>query len=86
MGGFKKESNNTIFEHDLFNLIVLHISRCCETMRNDCQKAANPLPNHEDKISNRLVRISGLYRQIGLAKMIMPIILLKPNELTVAQG
>jgi hypothetical protein len=64
MGGFKKESNNAVFEQDLFNLIILHISKCCETMRNDCQKTINqPLPNHEDKISNRLV---ALYLNVGI--------------------
>lgn len=63
MGGFKTESNNTIFEHGLFNVIVLHISKCCETMRNDCQKTANPLPNHEEKISNRLV---ARYLNVGI--------------------
>jgi hypothetical protein len=63
MGGFKKESNNTVFEHGLFNLIVLHISKCCETMHNDCKKTSNPLPNHEDKISNRLV---ARYLNVGI--------------------
>jgi len=63
MGGFKNESNNVVFEQGLFNLIILHISKCCETMRNDCQKESNPLPNYEDKISNRLV---ARYLNVGI--------------------
>jgi len=43
-------------KQDFFRLIILHISKCCEAMRDDCRrKTKNPLPNHEDKISNRLV-------------------------------
>jgi hypothetical protein len=64
MGGFKNESNNAVFEQGFFKLIILHISKCCETMRNDCQKTIKPpLPNHEDKISNRLV---ALYLNVGI--------------------
>jgi len=55
MGGFKNESYNTIFEQNLFNLIILHISQCCKAMKSDCHETKNLLPNHEDKISNRLV-------------------------------
>ena len=55
MGGFKKDSNNAVFEQGLFSLIVSHISKCCETMRNDCKGTGEFLYNHENKISNRLV-------------------------------
>ena len=40
---------------DLFNLIIVHICDSCGKMREDCLKTGNHLPNHEDKISNRLV-------------------------------
>ena len=55
MSGFKNESNNIVFEQNLFSLIILHISRCCEKMRDDCKATGENLCNHEDKISNRLV-------------------------------
>ncbi|MCL2695084.1 MAG: hypothetical protein FWE69_02025 [Clostridiales bacterium] len=55
MGGFKKESNNTVFEQNFFSSIVLHISQCCLKMRDDCRTAGESLYNHEDKISRRLV-------------------------------
>lgn len=56
MGGFKNKSNNIVFEQNLFTLIVSHIPKCCEKMRNDCKEGrCVPLFNHEDKISNRLV-------------------------------
>jgi len=32
MGGFRKGSNNVVFEQNLFSLIVLHISECCKSM------------------------------------------------------
>jgi hypothetical protein len=55
MGGFRKESNNLVFERGLFNLIVSHISKCCDAMREDCRMSGKYLYNHENKISNRLV-------------------------------
>jgi hypothetical protein len=56
MGGFKNESNNIDYENNLFKLIVIHVSKCCEKMRKDCKKTGNNLYNQEDKISNRLVK------------------------------
>jgi len=55
MNGFSKESNNIVFEQGLFDVIVLHVSRCCNNMQNDCREEKEHLFNHENKISNRLV-------------------------------
>lgn len=55
MGGFRRNANNIEFERNLFNLIISHISQCCEKMRYDCMSVGEKLHNHEDKISNRLV-------------------------------
>lgn len=66
MGGFRRDSNNTEFEQNLFNLIILHISQCCGEMRNDCMSVGENLYNHEDKISNRLVECYLDMNSLGL--------------------
>jgi hypothetical protein len=55
MGSFKNESINIAFEQGIFCSIILHISKCCHEMKQDCHSEGEYLPNHEDKISNRLV-------------------------------
>ena len=55
MGGFRKELNNAVFKNSLFKLIIIHISKCCEKLKNDCLETGEYLYNHEDKISSRLV-------------------------------
>jgi hypothetical protein len=75
MGGFKKRSNNTAFEQNLFSLIISHISQCCEKMREDCKTTGNSLYNHEDKISNRLVE-----RYLDVNSLGLRFVLQKPEH------
>ena len=55
MGGFKRKSNNIDFKQNLFSLIILHISKCCEIMRKDYEITDKKLDNDEDIITNHLV-------------------------------
>ena len=55
MGGFKNEDNNIALEYGLFRSIILHIFKCCNEMKQDCQSSGTNLHDHEDKITNRLV-------------------------------
>ena len=75
MGGFKKESNNVVFEQNLFNLIILKISESCESLKNDCHEFGDYLSNNEDKISNRLVE-----RYLNLNRFGIRFILQKPEQ------
>jgi len=55
MSGFKNERYNCGYEHGLFNQVVRHLIEASNEMRVACSDENNPLPNHEDRITDRLV-------------------------------
>ena len=79
MGRFKNESNNAAVEQGVFDLILEHISACCETMRYDCRKTGELLYNHENKISNRLVERYLDMNAIGLRFILEKTVHYDPN-------
>ena len=55
MGGFRNDDLNMLFVRGVIDTIVAHLIKCSQKMRSDCVQNSNPLRNHEDKITNRLV-------------------------------
>ena len=51
MGAFKNEAINQVFD----KAILIDLINCCKRMKEDCIRNCNPLKNHEDRISDRLV-------------------------------
>ena len=55
MGGFKSDALNSAFGDGVIAIIIAHLVKCSCQMKDDCVNHKNPLENHEDKISNRLI-------------------------------
>jgi len=79
MGGFKNKSNNADVRQNIFSKIVLYISKCCKTMREDCRETGEPLYNHENRISARLVE-----RYLDMNYLKLRFILEKPTHYNAA--
>lgn len=55
MGGFKKKATNNAFSGGFIDNIIAHLIKCSKQMKSDCANNHNPLKNHEDRITERLV-------------------------------
>ena len=56
MGGFKNEASNLLFKRGFaYAQIIPHLIECCKLMKAESIAENNPLKNHEDRISDRLV-------------------------------
>jgi hypothetical protein len=55
MGGFVNDRLNIDFANGAVDTIIIHLTKCSSKMKADSVKNSNPLKNHEDKITNRLV-------------------------------
>jgi hypothetical protein len=55
MGGFINDKLNKDFVNGAVTTIIFHLIKCSSMMKTDSVKNKNPLKNHEDKITNRLI-------------------------------
>jgi len=55
VGGFKSEAVNVAFDNGVISIIIAHLIKCSKKMKADCIVDNNPLINHEDRVTDRLI-------------------------------